>query len=140
MLMYLLLPLIHELMRFNQMMSYPEALNGVEEWMRTAEDKAEELTNAFLKTDTLSGLLGNLLIVAVLASVAEELMFRSVLIRLFRSWTGNMHVAVALSAIIFSAFHLQFLLSCRGFARPDLRIPVCLVGHHMAARSRPFHQ
>jgi uncharacterized protein len=108
MLMYLLLPLIHELMRFNQMMSYPEALNGVEEWMRTAEDKAEELTNAFLKTDTLSGLLGNLLIVAVLASVAEELMFRSVLIRLFRSWTGNMHVAVALSAIIFSAFHLQF--------------------------------
>lgn len=108
MLMYLLLPLIHELMRLNQMMSLPESLSGVEQWMRMAEDKAEELTHAFLKTNTLSGLLGNLLIVAVLASVAEELLFRSVLVRLFRSWFGNVHVAVVLSAIIFSAFHLQF--------------------------------
>ncbi len=107
-LMYLLLPLIHEMLRLNQMMSLPEALSGVEQWMKSTEARAEEITHAFLKTDTLRGLFINLLIVAVLASVAEELLFRSVLIRLFREWFGNVHVAVFVSALLFSAFHLQF--------------------------------
>jgi uncharacterized protein len=107
-LMYLLLPLIHETLRLNQMMSLPEALSGLEQWMRSTEIRAEEITHAFLKTESLRGLFINLMIVAVLASVAEELLFRSVLIRLFREWFGNVHVAVFVSALLFSAFHLQF--------------------------------
>lgn len=107
-LMYLLLPLINELVRLNQGLSLPAGLGAVEEWMRNSEKKAEELTEAFLRTTSFTGLLINLLIVGVLASVGEELLFRAVLIRLFRSWFGNVHWAVVVSAFIFSAFHLQF--------------------------------
>jgi uncharacterized protein len=107
-LMYMLLPAIHELLRINQMMTFPEFLSGVENWMRMAEIRAEQLTLAFLKTETLRGLFVNLIIVAVLASICEELLFRPVLINLLKSWIGNVHVAVILSALIFSAFHLQF--------------------------------
>lgn len=107
-LMYLLLPLINELVRLNEGLSLPPGLGAVEDWMRDSEKKAEELTEAFLRTTSFTGLFINLLIVGVLASVGEELLFRAVLIRLFRSWFGNVHGAVILSAFIFSAFHLQF--------------------------------
>lgn len=107
-LMYLLLPVINELVKINQAMVLPDSLHAIEEWMRTAETRAEELTKAFLSTHSTGGLILNLIIVGVLASVGEELLFRAVLIRLFRSWFGNVHAAVLLSAIIFSAFHLQF--------------------------------
>ena len=107
-LMYLLLPVINELVKLNEGMSLPSGLSAVEEWMRESEKKAEELTGAFLRTTSYAGLFINLLIVGVLASVGEELLFRAVLIRLFRSWFGNVHWAVVISAFIFSAFHMQF--------------------------------
>lgn len=108
MLMYLLLPLIHELARINQALELPGILQGIETWMRDAEIRAEELTKTFLKTTSVWGLIINLLIVGVLASVGEELLFRSVLIKVFSNLFGNVHVAVLVSAILFSAFHMQF--------------------------------
>jgi hypothetical protein len=36
------------------------------------------------------------------------LLFRGILIRLFREWLKNAHLAVVISAILFSAMHLQF--------------------------------
>ncbi len=108
MLMYLLLPFIHELARINQALELPGILQGIETWMRDAELRAEELTKAFLKTESIGGLMINLLIVGVLASIGEELLFRSVLIKVFRNLFENVHVAIFISAILFSAFHLQF--------------------------------
>lgn len=107
-LMYLLLPFITELVRINQAMALPDGLQSIETWMRDAEIRAEELTKAFLKTEGIGGLIVNLLIVGVLASIGEELLFRSVLIKLFRNWFGNVHLAIMVSSILFSAFHLQF--------------------------------
>jgi membrane protease YdiL (CAAX protease family) len=46
--------------------------------------------------------------IAVLAAVGDELIFRGLLQRLFQEWTRNVHLAVIISALIFSAFHLQF--------------------------------
>ena len=50
----------------------------------------------------------NLLMVAVLAAVGEELIFRGILVKLFREWTGNIHLAVIIPALLFSTLHLQF--------------------------------
>ncbi len=107
-LVFTFLPFTHWLANVNQNMSLPEFLGVVERWMKESEEAAENLTRAFLKTDSLWGLLSNILIVGVLASVGEELLFRSVLINLFRSWFKNVHLAVIVSALLFSAFHLQF--------------------------------
>jgi len=89
-------------------MHLPEVLSRVEIWMRNSEESAEKLTDAFLSSASWTGFLVNLLMIAVLAAVGEELIFRGILIKIFHEWTRNLHVAVIISALLFSAFHLQF--------------------------------
>ncbi len=107
-LIFTILPFINWLMQVNEGLSLPDALGAIEEWMRTSEAEAARLTEAFLKTESLVGLMLNLFMVAVMAAIGEELLFRGVLIRIFKAWLRNVHLAVWLSAILFSMFHLQF--------------------------------
>jgi len=102
------LPFINWLVHINSAMHLPEFLSGVERWMRGAEENAAKLTDAFLATSSWGGLMFNLLMIAVLAAVGEELIFRGILVRLFRDWTRNVHLAVFIPALLFSALHLQF--------------------------------
>ncbi len=102
------LPFISWLIEINNAISLPEALSGVEDWFRRKEDEATKLTEIFLGTKSLAGLLLNLFMIAVLAAFGEELIFRGIILRLFREWTGNVHLAVLISAILFSALHIQF--------------------------------
>jgi hypothetical protein len=107
-LVILSLPFNSWLLEMNQAMHLPAFLEGVEDWMRRNEDNATRLTEAFLGTGGIGGLLVNLLMIGVIAAVGEELIFRGILIRLFREWTRNTHVAVLVSSLLFSALHLQF--------------------------------
>lgn len=107
-LIFTILPGINWLIAINEQLSLPDQLNGLESWMRESEDNAARLTETFLKTETLSGLLLNLFMIAFLASVGEELLFRGVLLRILNNWTKNAHLAVWISAILFSMFHMQF--------------------------------
>ncbi len=88
------LPFISWLIEINNAISLPEALSGVEDWFRRKEDEATKLTEIFLGTKSLAGLLLNLFMIAVLAAFGEELIFRGIILRLFREWTGNVHLAV----------------------------------------------
>ncbi len=103
-----ILPFIQWTAGINEMLQLPEWLSGVEEWMKRTEEQALQLTELFLDTATVSGLLVNLLMIAVLPAIGEELVFRGVLLRLFRGWTGSTHLAVIITALLFSALHLQF--------------------------------
>lgn len=107
-LIFTVLPGINWLIGINENLSLPEWMQGIENWMRNSEENAAQLTEAFLQTTTINGLLLNLFMVAVLASVGEELLFRGILLRVFNDMLKNVHVAVWLSAILFSIFHLQF--------------------------------
>lgn len=107
-LIFVSLPLSHWLMELNGSVSFPESLAGVEQWMKGKEDEADRLTEAFLSTGSLGGFLFNLLMIAAVAAIGEELVFRGILVRLFREWTHNIHLAVIIPAFIFSALHLQF--------------------------------
>ncbi len=100
--------IVGELMELNEGMRLPESMKGLEDWMRRSEDNANGLVEWILSfTDPVSILI-NIFMVALLPAIGEELIFRSVLIRLFKSVFRNIHVAVWVSAIIFSAFHMQF--------------------------------
>ncbi len=107
-LIYAMLPVIHGLASLNEAMRLPDFLHGLENWMKQSENAASQLTEAFLSTTTFGGLLLNLFMVGVLAAIGEEILFRGILIRIFRGWFKNIHLAVVVSAILFSAFHLQF--------------------------------
>lgn len=103
-----ILPFLHWTAAMNEMLCLPEYFSGIEEWMKTTEARALELTTLFLSTTSIAGLAVNLLMVAVLPAIGEEFLFRGVLLRLIKDWTKNAHVAVIISAFLFSALHMQF--------------------------------
>ncbi len=107
-LIFLSLPFINWLLEWNSGLELPGSLAGIEGWFKAREEEAVMLTEMFLDTSTLAGLLFNLVMIAILASVGEELIFRGIVLRLFREWTKNVHLAVWISAFLFSAFHFQF--------------------------------
>jgi hypothetical protein len=101
-------PFINFIGEINANMQFPGWLSGVENWMKNAEDKAAEITEAFLKVETTGGLIFNIFMIAFLPSIGEELLFRGVIQRIFTNWTRNYHWGIWISALLFSALHLQF--------------------------------
>lgn len=105
---YTVLPFNGYLDELNQSMIFPDFLSGMETWMKEKELQAKILTESFLKTDSYTGLAVNIIIVALLPAIGEEILFRGILIKLFDQMMKNIHLAVILSSVIFSAIHLQF--------------------------------
>ncbi len=101
-------PLINFMGEMNANMQLPEWLSGIENLIKNLEVKAAELTEAFLKVDSFGGLLFNIFMVAFLPAIGEELLFRGVIQRIFTNWTKNIHWGIWITAILFSALHMQF--------------------------------
>jgi len=101
-------PLINFFGELNAKMQLPEFMGAIERWMKTTEENAAELTEAFLDVKTPAGLLFNLFMVALLPAVGEELLFRGVVQRIFTRMTKNHHWGIWISALLFSALHMQF--------------------------------
>ncbi len=102
------IPVINFTGLINSNLSLPEGLSGIEDIMKKMEETAKVTTEKFLNVDSLGGLLINIIIIAVLPAIGEELLFRGVLLRLLNEWVKNMHVAIIISAFIFSFIHFQF--------------------------------
>lgn len=101
-------PLINFLASMNAEMHLPSFMAETEQWMKNSEETLKKFTEAFLADKSIGGLILNLFIIAFLAAVGEELFFRGVLQKILHLTIKNVHVAVWLSAIIFSAVHMQF--------------------------------
>ena len=113
--MLMALPAINLLAHINQQMTLPAFLEPLEAGMKRQEETAQLLTEQFMQVTTYSGLIINLLLMALLPAVAEELTFRGVLQKLLQGTKVAEaqsckvpHVAIWCSAILFSAIHLQF--------------------------------
>jgi membrane protease YdiL (CAAX protease family) len=102
------MPVINWMAELNQHMHLPEAFSGVEAWMKSSEEKAAELTEAFTKGTSIGVLLLNLFVVAFMAALSEEIFFRGILQKVSIECFKNKHVGVWFGAVIFSAFHMQF--------------------------------
>lgn len=108
-LILLALPAINLMGYINQQMVFPSFLEPLEQWLKMQEETAAQLTKQFMHTDTYSGLVINILLMAVLPAVAEELSFRGVLMNLFPAKGDRVpHLAIWCVAILFSAVHMQF--------------------------------
>jgi membrane protease YdiL (CAAX protease family) len=106
--MFVSLPMIGWATLLNEMIKLPDFMGGIEDWMKETEEQAAGLTEAFLNVNTTGGLLVNLLMIAVIPSIGEELFFRGLLQRLFSEWFRNVHIAILITAFLFAAIHLQF--------------------------------
>lgn len=104
-----ILPLIQQMGIWNQNLHLPEAFSSLEQTIRQAESNTEQLMIMFLRMDNVYDLLINLLVIALMAALSEELFFRGVLQNHLHRWTKSAWAAVLISSILFSALHAQFL-------------------------------
>lgn len=103
------LPLINFLAEWNAALSLPDAFEGVEQWMRSMEADAEALIRIFLSMDSVGDLIFNLVLIAIIPAIAEEVFFRGMMQPLFLKVVKNYHLAIWITAFLFSFFHMQFL-------------------------------
>jgi hypothetical protein len=108
MLAILILPVTIYTGMLNSRMTLPGWLSGVENWMRTKENTASDLTGLLIKSRGIGDLMINISILAVIPSVAEELIFRGILQQILCRIFKSGHIAICITAIFFSAVHLQF--------------------------------
>lgn len=93
---------------WNKQMVLPASMHEIEVQMRAMENSAKLQTDLFLSTTTLSGLLLNLLIIALVAAAAEEIFFRGLIQGFLQRATGKPHLAIWIAAFFFSFIHFQF--------------------------------
>jgi membrane protease YdiL (CAAX protease family) len=102
------MPLMEWITLINQKMVLPEYLKPLENWMREKEEAAMNMTILLLRIRGFGEFMVNIVIIALLPAVAEELLFRGGIQRSFGRMFRHPHVAIWISAFIFSAIHVQF--------------------------------
>lgn len=101
-------PVISMIGHYNRLMTLPESLSGLEMLIRNVEDSRAALLDQILADRSVVMILVNLFIIAVVAGITEEFFFRGSMQQLLRKVSNNRHVAVWITAFIFSFIHLQF--------------------------------
>lgn len=100
-----MLPLVAILSQWNEAIQFPE---GVARWMRQMEDQTD-LVMKFLTVDRSSTtLVLNLFVLALVPAVCEEFMFQGTIQAFLTKWSAKPHLAIWITAVIFSAIHLEF--------------------------------
>lgn len=94
-------PFIQLLYWLNKQLPLPEVLTGM-------EASAEQMLKAMLTMDSPIELIFNLIIVGILPALGEELIFRGLLQQRINRFLKNGPLAIWITALIFSAIHLQF--------------------------------
>ena len=102
------MPFMEWSVTINQKMVMPEFLKGLESWMKAKEAEAMKLTIQLLTVRNNWDFVINLIMIALLPAIGEELMFRGGIQRIAYKTFSNPHVAIWITAIIFSAIHVQF--------------------------------
>lgn len=93
---------------WNQNLEFPKFLSGFESWAKSTEEKLAELTMFLTKFDTVGQFILAFIVIAVLPAIGEEIVFRGMIQNDFYRATRNAHISIWMSAILFSAIHLQF--------------------------------
>lgn len=119
-LLALMMPGMNMIIEWNAGMSLPAGLEGLERTLREWEDTAADTTEMILGDTGWGGLISGVLIVGCLTGLAEEAFFRGGLQKAMMSSGVNVHVAVWIAALVFSAVHFQFF----GFV-PRLLLGAC---------------
>ncbi|WP_426291839.1 CPBP family intramembrane glutamic endopeptidase [Dyadobacter endophyticus] len=102
------IPANSKFIEWNAAMDLPDALSGLEKWMRDKEDQLSVMTEFLTSYNSFSQLLIALFVVTLLPALGEEMLFRGVIQTKIFQESRNIHLAIWVSAAIFSAIHFQF--------------------------------
>jgi uncharacterized protein len=101
-------PFLEWTLSMNQSIHLPSFMQNIENTLRAQEDTMEVLTQRFLEMTNIRDLIINLIVIAFLPAFIEELFFRGLLQTLVHKWLKNIHITIILTAIFFSAIHMEF--------------------------------
>ena len=93
---------------WNKSINFPEFMNSFETWAFNKEKELEKITMFLVSFENNWEFLFGILSIALIPGICEEYLFRGVLQKNFYLISKNIHIAVWLSALFFSALHLQF--------------------------------
>lgn len=95
------IPLVTLSAHLNQLIPLPD-------WMSQTEDKLSDLIKRMLSMNSMSDLLVAIIVIGVVPAIGEEWIFRGIIQSQLRRIFPSSWVHILLSALIFSAIHLQF--------------------------------
>ena len=93
---------------WNANLNLPEGLSGFENWARSFEDRAQEMTQFLTQFDSTTEFIIGMIVIAILPAIGEEFVFRGLVQTHLHIITKNIHISIWIAAIIFSFFHMQF--------------------------------
>lgn len=96
------------LVYWNAQLDLPESMADLENWMKEMETQLMELTKFLTDFQSIPELVTGILVIGVFAGIGEEMFFRGVVQPKMKLYTNSAHLGVWLTAIIFSAIHVQF--------------------------------
>ena len=96
------------IIEWNKSISFPGFLSSFESWALLKEKQLESLTEYLVSFESNYEFVVGILTIAIIPGFCEEYFFRGVLQKNLRLILKNPHIAIFISAFLFSAFHLQF--------------------------------
>lgn len=104
-----LLPAVGALAYWNEHLQLPASMYRISQWIRTMEEQSDAILELIFADQSKGALILNICALGLLPALCEEFFFRGAMQPLFEQWTRNKHLAVWITAFIFSAIHLEFL-------------------------------
>ncbi|MCH8318245.1 MAG: CPBP family intramembrane metalloprotease [Bacteroidetes bacterium] len=108
MVVILFMPLNSVIIEWNANIKFPEILSSFEQWAAEKELMLKELTNLITDFTSFPQFLLGVLVIAIIPAAGEELVFRGLIQNKLFQLTKNWHIAIWISAFLFSAIHMQF--------------------------------
>lgn len=105
---FAIMPLNSILAEWNAGLKLPESLSALEQMIKDMQESASAMIEKFVSVDTIGGLMLNLFMIAGLAALGEELLFRSIIQTSLIKICKNAHVGILIASAIFSFIHLEF--------------------------------
>lgn len=106
--MLAIMPAVELLSSLNASYSFPESMKGIEDYFRAADMRAMEATQRALSGSGVGFYILNIIALAITPAICEEMFFRGVLQKNLVGMMKNKHIAILLTAFVFSAVHIQF--------------------------------
>lgn len=107
-LIFAITPLNSVFAEWNANIKLPESMREIELLMQEMQAAATSIIEQFVNVDSISGLILNLFMIAGLAALGEELLFRSVIQNSLINICKNAHIGIILASMIFSFIHFEF--------------------------------
>jgi membrane protease YdiL (CAAX protease family) len=105
---FLIMPLNSIFAEWNANLTLPDSMSRIEYLMKQMQEAATEMIEKFVNVDTVGGLILNLFMIAGLAALGEELLFRSIIQTSLIKICKNAHIGILIASAIFSFIHFEF--------------------------------